>query len=104
VEDYIMRRVSNLAFNREFPEATGLTGLPSENTVFLRRDVGNPHDPYAIGVWLNTHPDVPLGWLYRKDSNRPDVLKALRAGKLLQGRVQLRTEGNVGQKIVVYWL
>jgi hypothetical protein len=99
-----MRRVSNLAFNREFPAATGLTGLPSDNTVFLRRDLDNPYDPEAVGVWLDTHPDVPVGWLYRKDSNRPDVLKALQAGKILRGRVRVRTVGSPGQKVVVFWL
>lgn len=99
-----MRRVSNLAFNQEFPAATGMTGLPAENAVFLRRDTRNPYDPDAVGVWLDTRPDVPVGWLYRKDNNRRAVLQALDQGKVLQGRVQIRTPGANGQKIVVFWL
>lgn len=99
-----MRRVSNLAFNREFPAATGMTGLPAGNTVFLRRDPHNPYDPDAVGVWLESCPKMSLGWLYRKDNNRAVVLQALDQGKVLQGRVQIRTPGANGQKIVVFWL
>jgi hypothetical protein len=99
-----MRRVSNLAFNREFPAATGMAGLPADNTVFLRRDRQNPYDPEAVGVWLESCPEVPLGWFYRKDNNRTAVLQALNQGKVLQGRVQLRTPRSNGQKIVVFWL
>ena len=99
-----MRRVSNLAFNREFPAATGMAGLPADNTVFLRRDRQNPYDPEAVGVWLESCPEVPLGWFYRKDNNRTAVLQALNQGKVLQGRVQLSTPRSNGQKIVVFWL
>lgn len=107
-----MRRVSNLAFNQEFPAATGLSGIRSESPVVLARDRHNPYDPDAVGVWLEAFPKVPLGWLYRKDTNRPVVLQALDQGKQLQGRVQLRTASprqvqdrrGPRQKVVVFWL
>jgi hypothetical protein len=99
-----MRRVSNLAFNREFPTLTGMTVLPAENQVLIRRDRTNPYDQDAVGVWLEAHPSVPVGWLYRKDLNRKVVLQALDQGKTLWGRIQLRTPRVNGQKIVVFWL
>ncbi|MHB1706406.1 MAG: hypothetical protein ACYCSH_10275 [Acidithiobacillus sp.] len=107
-----MRRVSNLAFNEEFPVRTGLAGIRSESPVRIGRDTENQYDPDAVGVWLETHPDVPLGWLYRKDANRPAVLQALDHGKVIQGRVQLRSPGprvtpavrRARQKVVVFWL
>ncbi|WP_436395672.1 hypothetical protein ACSDBR_01355 [Acidithiobacillus ferriphilus] len=107
-----MRRVSNLAFNQEFPICTGLTGIPQESPVYIRRDRHNPFDPDAVGVWLEIHPEVALGWLYRKDTNRPVVLAALDQGKAITGRVQLRNPGpgaasanpRARQKVVVFWL
>ncbi len=107
-----MRRISNLAFNQEFPIRTGLTGIPSESPVHILRDRQNPFDRDAVGVWLKSRPEVPLGWLYRKDTNRPVVLAALDDGKVIAGRVQIRTPGlgasptspKARQKVVVFWL
>lgn len=43
-----MRRISNLAFNQEFPEASGLSGIPADNQVRVARDSANPYDPNAV--------------------------------------------------------
>ena len=107
-----MRRVSNLAFNQEFPAASGLSGIRSESHVVLARDRHNPFDSDAVGVWLEGFPKIPLGWLYRKDTNRAVVLQALDQGKQLQGRVQLRAPNprmredrrSERQKVAVFWL
>ncbi|AEK57904.1 hypothetical protein HFV02_08235 [Acidithiobacillus caldus] len=50
------------------------------------RDWDNPVDRDAVGIYLPDVP-VPLGWLYRKDANRPVVLAALDAGKTVDGRL-----------------
>ncbi len=102
-----MRRVSNLAFNQEFPAISGLSGLEAESPVVLLRDRQNPYDTDAVGVWLTEYPSVPLGWLYRKDANRPVVLQALDRGELVRGHVALRpgpADRRSRQKTVVFWL
>ena len=43
---------------------------------------------------------APLGWLYRKDNNRPPVLAKLDAGGEMTGHIELRD----GKKVVVFWL
>ncbi len=95
-----MKRVSNLAFNREFPTKSGLTAIPGKNTVRIARDTGNPFDADAVGVWLDSTPDLPMGWLYRKDNNRPPVLTKLDAGGAITGHIELQD----GKKVVVFWL
>ncbi|MBU2754951.1 hypothetical protein HFU84_06830 [Acidithiobacillus sp. CV18-2] len=102
-----MRRMSNLAFNQDFPAASGRSGLKAESPVVLGRDRENPYDVDAVGVWLEDIPGIPLGWLYRKDSNRPVVLQALDRGATIQGRIVLRTGSATRQqrqKAVLYWL
>jgi len=95
-----MKRVSNLAFNREFPARSGLSAIPGKNTVHLRRDRANLFDSDAVGVWLDEIPELPLGWLYRKDNNRAPVLAKLDAGGALTGHVAMQD----GKKVVVFWL
>lgn len=99
-----MRRTSNLAFNREFPQRSGVLEIPSGSSIVLRRDRENPFDADAVGVWLESRPDVPMGWLYRKDNNRAPVLESLDRGKALSGRLEYRSSRTNGQKIVVFWL
>lgn len=100
-----MKRQSNLAFNREFPKLSGLSGIPRDHQAFLQRDRDNPFDPDAVGVWLTdlaggSHAPV-LGWLYRKDANRPTVLEKLdRTGEPIAAHIELRD----GKKVVVFWL
>ncbi|MBU2803625.1 hypothetical protein HF668_00260 [Acidithiobacillus ferridurans] len=73
----------------------------------LNRDRENPFDLDAVGVWLEDVPGIPLGWLYRKDTNRPVVLQALDRGRVIQGRIVLRP-GSANrwerQKAVLFWL
>jgi hypothetical protein len=99
--------MSNLAFNQDFPAASGRTGLKAESPVILNRDRENPFDLDAVGVWLEDVPGIPLGWLYRKDTNRPVVLQALDRGRVIQGRIVLRP-GSANrwerQKAVLFWL
>ncbi|WP_437559581.1 hypothetical protein [Acidithiobacillus sulfuriphilus] len=102
-----MQRFSNLAFNRDFPEASGMTGIPKGSMVRMDRDRANPHDRDAVGVWLEGCPaDAPLGWLYRRDANRDAVLQKLDAGGEITGYVDLRVrrKGDKPQKVVVFWL
>lgn len=99
-----MRRVSNLAFNQGFPESSGLTGIPKENRVEIARDLHNDHDPDAVGVWLEGFPKIPLGWLYRKDSNREAVLRKLDEGETLAGHIEVQKRSGKAQKVVVFWL
>ncbi|MEY2340940.1 hypothetical protein AB4090_02385 [Acidithiobacillus sp. IBUN Pt1247-S3] len=102
-----MRRMSNLAFNQDFPVASGRSGLKAESPVVLGRDLENPFDVDAVGVWLEDIPGIPLGWLYRKDSNRPVVLQALDRGATIQGRIVLRPSSvtrQQRQKAVLFWL
>ena len=100
-----MKRQSNLAFNREFPKLSGLSGIPRDHQAFLQRDRDNPFDPDAVGVWLDglaggSHTPV-LGWLYRKDANRPAVLEKLdRTGEPIACHIEQRD----GKKVVVFWL
>lgn len=100
-----MKRQSNLAFNRESPKLSGLSGIPRDHPAFIQRDRDNPFDPNAVGVWLaglagGSHVPV-LGWLYRKDANRPDVLKKLdRTGEPIACHIEQRD----GKKVVVFWL
>ncbi|MEY2342407.1 hypothetical protein AB4090_09905 [Acidithiobacillus sp. IBUN Pt1247-S3] len=100
------RRVSNLAFNREFPVASGLSGIPKDNAVRLARDHQNRFDAEAVGVWLDGHPDIPLGWLYRKDANRDVVLQKLKTVEEIGGHVEVlrRPGAKAPQKVVVFWL
>lgn len=99
-----MRRVSNLAFNQEFPAVSGLSGLPKDNRVKLARDLHNAFDADAVGVWLEGFPSVPLGWLYRKDSNRDEVLRKLDDGGTLTGHVEVQKRSGKPIKVVVFWL
>ena len=99
-----MRRVSNLAFNREFPAVSGLSGIPKDNRVKLARDLRNAFDADAVGVWLEGVPSVPLGWLYRKDSNREAVLRKLDEGGTLTGHVELQKRAGKPVKVVLFWL
>ena len=95
-----MKRQSNLAFNREFPKLSGLSGIPRDNRALIQRDRDNPFDPDAVGVWLLGRTPV-LGWLYRKDANRPAVLEKLdRTGEPIAAHIELRD----GKKVVVFWL
>ncbi|MCY0872677.1 MAG: hypothetical protein OWQ56_08270 [Acidithiobacillus caldus] len=97
-----MRRTSNLALNRAFPEA--LSSIPADNKVRIARDTGNPYDRDAVGVWLDGYPET-LGWLYRKDANRPDVLRKLDAGGEIRGRIERRKRaGAAAGLVVVFWL
>ncbi len=102
-----MRRLSNLAFNQDFPAASGRSGIKLESLVVLGRDRENPFDVDAVGVWLEDVRNIPLGWLYRKDANRPVVLQALDRGATIQGRIVLRS-GSANrqhrQKAVLFWL
>jgi hypothetical protein len=102
-----MRRMSNLAFNQDFPAASGRSGIKAESRVILNRDRENPFDVDAVGVWLEDVRNIPLGWLYRKDANRPVVLQALDRGTTIQGRIVLRP-GSANrqhrQKAVLFWL
>ena len=95
-----MKRISNLAFNREFPARSGLHGIPRDNTVRIARDRQNAFDADAVGVWLDNLLELPLGWLYRKDSNRAPVLAKLDAGGEITGHIELKD----GKKVVVFWL
>jgi len=102
-----MRRISNLAFNREFPAISGLSGTKDKSPVILARDPENPYDPDAVGVWLQGYPQAPLGWLFRKDENRPVVLEALGKGREIKGHITLRPgqgDRKARQKIIVFWL
>ncbi|MBU2858395.1 hypothetical protein HF289_16545 [Acidithiobacillus ferrooxidans] len=101
-----MRRISNLAFNQEFPEASGLSGIPADNQVRTARDTGNPYDRDAVGIWLGGHPVTPIGWLYRKDGNRDAVLQKLDASGEITGHIEQRSrrKGEKPRKVVVFWL
>lgn len=99
-----MRRISNLAFNREFPAVSGLSGIPRENRVRIARDRDNPYDTDAVGIWLEGHSTVPLGWLYRKDSNREAVLRKLDDGEDIAGHIEVQKRSGKTQKVVVFWL
>ena len=99
-----MRRVSNLAFNREFPAVSGLSWIPKDNRVKLARDLHNDFDADAVGIWLEGFPSVPLGWLYRKDRNREVVLGKLDAGATLTGHVEVQKRSGKPVKVVVFWL
>lgn len=100
-----MKRQSNLAFNREFPKLSGLSGIPRDHQAFIQRDRDNAFDPDAVGVWLDglaggSHAPV-LGWLYHKDANRPAVLEKLdRTKEPIVAHIALRD----GKKVVVFWL
>lgn len=97
-----MKRQSNLAFNREFPKLSGLSGIPRDHSAFIRRDRDNPYDPDAVGIWLDGYAPV-LGWLYRKDNNRLAVLEKLnRAGQAISCHIEQRDGGK--KKVVVFWL
>lgn len=102
----IMRRISNLAFNQEFPKASGLSGIPADNKIRIARDTGNPYDRDAVGIWLGGHPKTPIGWLYRKDGNRDAVLQKLDAGGDVTGHIEQRSrrKGEKPRKVVVFWL
>lgn len=100
------KRMSNLAFNQEFPAASGLSGIPRKNQVRIAHDRQNPYDVDAVGIWLEGFPTVPLGWLYRKDANRADVLKKLESTGWLDGHVELvkRPGNKAPRNVVVFWL
>ncbi|MGE0047695.1 MAG: hypothetical protein AB7T01_02000 [Acidithiobacillus sp.] len=99
-----MRRISNLAFNQEFPAASGLSGIPADNQVRIARDTGNRFDTDAVGVWLDGFADVPVGWLYRRDANRVAVLKKLDGGGAITGHIAAQIRTGKKQKVVVFWL
>lgn len=81
-----MRRTSNLAVNTRFSQRTGVLFPAPGSAVRFARDRHNPVDRDAVGIYLPDVP-VPLGWLYRKDANRPVVLAAIDAGKTVDGRL-----------------
>jgi len=97
-----MRRVSNLAFSREFVQRTGVSDFRAGSPVFLGRDRENPYDEDAVGVFLVSCPGLPLGWLYRKDNNREPVLLALDRGQELAGKLEAR--GGKDLFSVIFWL
>ena len=99
-----MRRVSNLAFNREFPSVSGLSGIPKDNKVAVSRDRANQHDSDAVGIWLEGFPMIPIGWLYRKDSNREAVLRKLDEGETITGHIEVQNRSGKAQKVVIFWL
>lgn len=102
----VSKRMSNLAFNQEFPAASGLSGIPRKNQVRIAHDRQNPYDGDAVGIWLEDYPAVPLGWLYRKDANRLDVLKKLESIESLYGHIELvkRPGNKAPRNVVVFWL
>lgn len=95
-----MKRVSNLAFNREFPQKSGLPAIPGKNTVSIRPDPQNPFDNEAVAIWLDGVDAAPLGWLYRKDANREAAREKLKSDAAIAGHIELRN----GRKVVVFWL
>ena len=95
----MMKRQSNLAFNREFPVKTGLSGIPRDSGVQLRMDTANQFDPDAVGIFLDKV-EVVMGWLYRKDNNRAAVISKLRCGGEITGHIELVD----GKKVVIFWL
>ncbi len=100
-----MRRISNLAFNQEFPKASGLSGIPADNRVRIARDRANGFDRDAVGIWLEGFTGTPLGWLYRRDTNREVALQKLDAGGEINGHIEVRQRhGQKPQKVVVFWL
>ena len=98
-----MKRTSNLAFNREFPAKSGRSGLPKHCPISLRRDRSNRFDEDAVGVYTTGDSEV-LGWLFKKDSNRADVLKKLDAGGALDGHIEAAPPGSKVRFVVVFWL
>ena len=96
-----MRRTSNLAVNTRFSQRTGVLFPAPGSAVRFARDWDNPVDRDAVGIYLPDVP-VPLGWLYRKDTNRPVVLDALDAGKPVDGRRIFA--GSVARPKVEFWL
>jgi hypothetical protein len=99
-----MRRVSNIAYNREFAQRTGIQHFHSGDRLILRRDRENPYDSDAVGVWLSSCSGVPFGWLYRKDNNRAEVLSALDRGVEIAGHLEFQDRHTVSQKTIVFWL
>lgn len=98
-----MKRVSNLAFNREFPTLSGLKGLPRNCPVTIRRDCDNQYDPDAVGIFMNDHQHA-LGWLFKKDDNRAPVLEKLDQGGAIEGHVEQAPAGSKVKFVVVFWL
>ena len=99
-----MKRTSNLAFNREFPAKTGMAGIKKDCQITIRRDFENRFDDLAVGIFL---PGIvePLGWLFKKDSNRPDVLKKLGiAEEGIQGTVIPAPAGAKVKFLIGFWL
>ncbi len=83
-----MQRRSNLAVVR------GLDiGRYDGSRVRIARDKDNPYDHDAVGVF--TPAGLLLGWLYRKDNNRPVVLVKLDGGQSMFGGID-------GQTVVFY--
>ncbi len=94
-----MKRQSNLAFNRESQSSPVYPTSPPDHHAFIQRE-SNPFNRDAVGIWLTGHAPV-LGWLYRKDANRPAVLKKLdRTGEPILCHIEQRD----GKKVVVFWL
>ncbi|MHB1279861.1 MAG: hypothetical protein ACYCYL_01265 [Acidithiobacillus sp.] len=50
------------------------------------------------------YPKTPIGWLYRKDSNRDAVLQKLDAEIAGHIELRIRRKGDKPQKVVVFWL
>ncbi|MGK9452641.1 hypothetical protein ACSSZE_15490 [Acidithiobacillus caldus] len=96
-----MRRTSNLAVNSRFSQRTGVLFPAPGSAVRFARDRDNPVDRDAVGIYLPDVP-VPLGWLYRKDANRPILLAALDAGKPADGRFIV--SGSGAKPKVEFWL
>lgn len=94
-----MRRVSNLAFNQEFPGRSGLKAIPSKHVAKIARDPQNRFDDQAVGIWLEDQGCV-VGWLYRKDKNREAVLQKLTSVDSITCQIAVEK----GKKVVVFWL
>ena len=99
-----MRRVSNIAFNREFPAVTGVSQYVVGAQLSLRRDWHNLFDSEAVGIWLEGYPSIPFGFLYRKDKNRSVVLAALSRREAVPGHLEFADDLAIGQKRIVFWL
>jgi hypothetical protein len=98
-----MKRTSNLAFNREFPAKTGLTGFKKDNTAVIRRDRANPFDSDAVGIFLPGF-DEPAGWLFKKDSNRQVVLDKIQDNGAIDAHIESAPAGSKVKFVVVFWL
>lgn len=98
-----MKRVSNLAFNNEYPKLSGRSGLPRKNAIEIRRDKANPFDQNAVGIFFDDE-SFPVGWLFKKDSNRNPVLSKLDEVEKIDGHIEQAAPGEKVKFVVVFWL